>query len=62
MTGRIEAVMMRMVDLFTDRLFKAALHVWTAAAAGASLKQRIRPLEAKIGRDAEPKARGAPVR
>jgi AcrR family transcriptional regulator len=50
--GRTEAVIMRMVDLFTDRLFKAALQVWTAAAADESLRQRIRPLEARIGRAA----------
>jgi AcrR family transcriptional regulator len=50
--GRTEAVIMRMVDCYTDRLFKAALHVWTAAAADESLKQRIRPLEARIGRAA----------
>lgn len=48
--GRTEAVVMRMVDYFTDPLFKAALQVWTAAAADESLKQRITPLEAKFGR------------
>jgi AcrR family transcriptional regulator len=50
--GRTEAVITAMVDLFTDRLFKAALQVWTAAAADESLKRRIRPLEAKFGRAA----------
>jgi AcrR family transcriptional regulator len=50
--GRTEAVIMRMAGCYTDRLFKAALQVWTAAAADESLKQRIRPLEARIGRAA----------
>jgi AcrR family transcriptional regulator len=50
--GRTEAVIAAMVDLFTGRLFKAALQVWTAAAADESLKRRIRPLEAKFGRAA----------
>lgn len=50
--GRTEAVIVRIVSLFTDRLFKAALQVWTAAAADDALKQRIRPLEARFGRAA----------
>ncbi|HEV7965539.1 MAG TPA: TetR/AcrR family transcriptional regulator [Actinoplanes sp.] len=48
--GRTEAVVVRMVEYFTDPLFKAALQVWTAAAADEALKQRITPLEAKFGR------------
>ena len=50
--GRTEAVVVRMVGMFTDRLFKAALQVWSAAAADESLRRRIRPLEARIGRAA----------
>lgn len=49
---RTEAIVMRMVDYFTGTLFKAALQVWTAAAADESLKERIVPLEAKFGRTA----------
>jgi hypothetical protein len=45
-------VIVRIAGLFTDPLFKAALQVWTAAAADESLGQRIRPLEARIGRAA----------
>jgi AcrR family transcriptional regulator len=48
--GHTEAVIVRLVEYFTDPLFKAALQVWTAAAADESLKQRITPLEAKFGR------------
>ena len=48
--GRTEAVVVRMVEYFTDPLFKAALQVWTAAAADESLRRRIMPLEAKFGR------------
>lgn len=50
--GRTEAVVMRMVDYFTRPLFKAALQVWTAAAADESLRERIVPLEANFGRAA----------
>ena len=48
--GRTEAVVDRIVEYFTGPLFKAALQVWTAAAADESLKQRITPLEARFGR------------
>ncbi len=48
--ARTEAVVRRMVDYFTDSLFKAALQVWTAAAADEKLRERIVPLEAKFGR------------
>ncbi|MHA6804409.1 TetR/AcrR family transcriptional regulator [Salinifilum ghardaiensis] len=47
---RTEAVVRRMVDYFTDPFFKAALQVWTAAAADEKLRERIVPLEAKFGR------------
>lgn len=48
--SRTEAVVRGMVDYFTGTLFKAALQVWTAAAADQRLKDRIVPLEAKFGR------------
>lgn len=48
--GRTEAVVRGMVDYFTGPLFKAALQVWTAAAADERLKARVVPLEAKFGR------------
>lgn len=48
--GRTEAVVVRMVDYFTGPLFKAALQVWTAAAADEDLKSRVVPLETKFGR------------
>ena len=48
--GRTEAVITRMVDYYTGTLFKAALQVWTAAAADEALKSRVVPLEAKFGR------------
>ncbi len=49
---RTLAVVRRMVDYFTGTLFKAALQVWTAAAADEELRARIVPLEAKFGRHA----------
>ncbi|MFC9787194.1 TetR/AcrR family transcriptional regulator [Rhodococcus sp. NPDC127528] len=48
--GRTEAVVSRMVEYFTGPLFRAALQVWTAAAADDALRQRVVPLEAKFGR------------
>lgn len=50
--GRTEAALRRVVDCFTDPLFKAALQVWTAAAADETLRQRIVPLEERFGRRA----------
>lgn len=48
--GRTEAVLLELVRYFTGPLFKAALQVWTAAAADEGLRTRIVPLEAKFGR------------
>ncbi|MDG3009121.1 TetR/AcrR family transcriptional regulator [Rhodococcus sp. D2-41] len=48
--GRTEAVVDRLLDYFTGTLFKAALQVWTAAAADPALRERVVPLEAKFGR------------
>lgn len=50
--GRTEAVVTGLVDYFMGTLFKAALQVWTVAAADEKLKARIVPLEAKFGRAA----------
>ncbi|RVW01506.1 TetR/AcrR family transcriptional regulator [Rhodococcus spongiicola] len=48
--GRTEAVIGRLVDYYTGTLFKAALQVWTAAAADPELRARILPLEERFGR------------
>jgi AcrR family transcriptional regulator len=48
--GRTEAVIVRMVEYFTGPMFKAALQVWTAAAADEALKSLVVPLEARFGR------------
>ena len=45
-----EAVVSRLVEHFTGPLFKAALQVWTAAAADEALRHRVVPLEQKFGR------------
>ena len=45
-----EAVVVRLVEHFTGTLFKAALQVWTAAAADEALRERVLPLEQKFGR------------
>lgn len=48
--GRTEAVVSRLVEHYTGTLFKAALQVWTAAAADPVLRARVLPLEDKFGR------------
>lgn len=48
--GRTEAVVTRIVDQCTDNVFKAALQVWTAAAADPGLRELLLPLEERFGR------------
>lgn len=48
--GRTEAVVERIVDQCTGNMFKAALQVWTAAAADPALREMLLPLEEKFGR------------
>jgi len=48
--GRTEAVVAGLVESYTTPLFKAALQVWTHAAADPALRERIVPLEAHFGR------------
>lgn len=46
---RVVHVLRTIVDLYVGTLFKAALQVWTAAAADAALRETILPLERKFG-------------
>ena len=48
--ARTEAVVSQLVESYTTTLFKAALQVWTHAAADPVLRARIVPLEARFGR------------
>ncbi len=48
--GRTEAVVSQLVESYTGPLFKAALQVWTHAAADPVMRERIVPLEARFGR------------
>ncbi|MGW4369641.1 TetR/AcrR family transcriptional regulator [Nocardia takedensis] len=48
--ARTEAVVAGLVESYTSNLFKAALQVWTHAAADPALRERIVPLEARFGR------------
>lgn len=48
--GRTADVVARIVDYYTGTMFKAALQVWTAAAADPELRSRILPLEERFGR------------
>ncbi|MEU8900729.1 TetR/AcrR family transcriptional regulator [Nocardia sp. NPDC048505] len=54
--ARTEAVVAGLVESYTTTLFKAALQVWTHAAADPVLRERIVPLEAKFGRIAHRRA------
>ncbi|MFF2553938.1 TetR/AcrR family transcriptional regulator [Nocardia sp. NPDC058058] len=48
--GRTEAVVTALVEGYTTTFFKAALQVWTHAAADPALRERIVPMEARFGR------------
>ncbi|RJO76697.1 TetR/AcrR family transcriptional regulator [Nocardia panacis] len=48
--ARTHAVVRGLVESYTSPLFKAALQVWTYAAADPVLRERIVPLEARFGR------------
>ncbi|MEU0543812.1 TetR/AcrR family transcriptional regulator [Nocardia sp. NPDC005978] len=48
--GRTEAVVTALVEGYTTPFFKAALQVWTHAAADPALRERILPMEARFGR------------
>ncbi|MFF2085254.1 TetR/AcrR family transcriptional regulator [Nocardia sp. NPDC058176] len=54
--GRTRAVVSGLVESYTSPLFKAALQVWTHAAADPALRERIVPLEARFGRIAHRRA------
>ncbi|MCX4098969.1 TetR/AcrR family transcriptional regulator [Nocardia sp. alder85J] len=47
---RTHAVVVSLVESYTGTIFKAALQVWTHAAADPALRERIVPLEAHFGR------------
>ncbi|CCH77826.1 TetR-family transcriptional regulator [Nostocoides japonicum T1-X7] len=49
---RVHAIVSQIVDLMGGELFKAALQVWTAAAADADLRTTVVPLERHFGRAA----------
>ncbi|MFD6352499.1 TetR/AcrR family transcriptional regulator [Nocardia tengchongensis] len=48
--ARTEAVVAGLVESYTAPIFKAALQVWTHAAADPVLRERIVPMEARFGR------------
>ncbi len=49
--ARTEAVVERIVQLCTGPLFRAALHLWVAAATEDGLRERITALENRVGRE-----------
>ncbi|UVE96182.1 TetR/AcrR family transcriptional regulator [Dietzia sp. B32] len=48
---RTVAVVRLIVEHYTSDLFKAALHVWTAAASDPALRDRVLPLETHMSRE-----------
>lgn len=51
-SGRTEAIVAMLADVYTGPLFRAALHLWVAASTEEPLRQQIVRLEAHVGRQA----------
>ncbi len=51
-SGRTEAIVGMLADVYTGPLFRAALHLWVAASTEEPLRQQIVRLEAHVGRQA----------
>ncbi|WUI03662.1 TetR/AcrR family transcriptional regulator [Spirillospora sp. NBC_00431] len=45
-------VVMLLGEMYTSPLFRAALQLWVAAASDEQLRERVLPLEARVGREA----------
>ncbi|WP_307846612.1 TetR/AcrR family transcriptional regulator [Actinospica durhamensis] len=50
--ARTEAVVSMIVRMYTDQYFRAALHLWVAAATEEPLRERVVALENRVGREA----------
>lgn len=50
--ARTEAIVDMMVRHYTGPLFRAALQLWVAASSDESLRAKVVPLEARVGREA----------
>lgn len=50
--ARTEAVVEMIVLMYTDQYFRAALHLWVAAATEEPLRERVVALENRVGREA----------
>ncbi|MEU4247633.1 TetR/AcrR family transcriptional regulator [Amycolatopsis sp. NPDC026612] len=50
--SRIERVVEMVLNLYTGRLFRAALQLWSVAATDDALRDVLVPLEARVGREA----------
>jgi AcrR family transcriptional regulator len=50
--ARTEAVVDMIVRMYTDQSFRAALHLWVAAATEEPLRERVIALENRVGREA----------
>jgi AcrR family transcriptional regulator len=50
--SRIEPVVDMLLDLYTGRMFRAALHLWVVASSDEALRAVLVPLEVRVGREA----------
>ncbi|WP_018682997.1 TetR/AcrR family transcriptional regulator [Actinokineospora enzanensis] len=48
---RTEFVVHTIGEMYAGKLFRAALHLWVAAASDNQLRKRVVPLEARVGRE-----------
>ncbi|WP_328989597.1 TetR/AcrR family transcriptional regulator [Kribbella sp. NBC_01245] len=51
-SGRTEAIVSMLADVYTGPLFRAALHLWVAASTEEPLRRQIIALESHVGRQA----------
>src|SRR5699024_5054007 len=49
---RAERIATMLLELYTGPMFRAALHLWVAAASDESLRAVVAPLESRVGREA----------
>jgi AcrR family transcriptional regulator len=50
--ARVRPVVDMVLDLYTGPAFRTALHLWVAASTDATLRERVVPLQSKVGREA----------
>ncbi|OZM72495.1 TetR family transcriptional regulator [Amycolatopsis antarctica] len=51
-SARTQSIVDMLLNLYSGRMFRAALHVWVAASTDENLRATLAPLEARVGREA----------